>query len=108
MFNHGDMRRDFTYVDSTCAVLAAAVHRQVQSPDPINLAFGTNTTLLALIERLEAALGHSLEVEHVASRVGDVRASQSDGIRIRELFPELQPHSLDDGLANTIEWFKTA
>lgn len=104
---HGDgqQSRDFTYVGTVCAIITAAIERKVHSNDPVNLAYGTNTTLLELISQMERTIGTSLMVEHIESRVGDVRASQSDGLRVRELFPEIQPVSLEDGLAATAEWF---
>ena len=107
---HGDgqQSRDFTYVDSTCAVLAAAVHRQVQSPDPINLAFGTNTPLLHLVELLEDMVGHKVEKVFAPPRVGDVRASLADPSRLRELFPESAPTALQVGLAQTLVWYQKA
>ncbi|QEE60843.1 NAD-dependent epimerase/dehydratase family protein [Salinibacterium sp. dk2585] len=104
---HGDglQSRDFTFVGTVCAVITSAVERIVYSNDPVNLAFGTNTTLLELVSRMEAILGRSLDVQHSDARVGDVRASQSDGRRVRELFPEVTPVSLDEGLDATIRWF---
>lgn len=105
---HGDglQSRDFTFVGTVCAALADAVQRKVSSQDPVNLAFGTNTTLVELIGLMESLLDRKLPVEHVESRIGDVRASQSDGVRIRELFPELQSVSLSDGLTQTLKWFQ--
>jgi UDP-glucose 4-epimerase len=43
--------------------------------------------------------------EHVEPRAGDVRDSQADNSRLRELFPEVQPVSLRSGLSETVEWF---
>lgn len=103
----GEQSRDFTHVDTVCATLWSAVEREMALPDPINLAFGTRTTLLELIETLEAQLDRSLTKEHVGERTGDVRASQSDGIRLREYFPDIEPVSLDRGLATTIDWFQS-
>lgn len=105
---HGDglQSRDFTYVATVCSAIFDAVERKIHSTDPVNLAFGTNTTLLRLISEIESSLDLSLTVEHTATRVGDVRASQSDGKRIRELFPSVAPTNLKDGLEATIEWFQ--
>ena len=36
-------------------------------------------------------LGTTVEVEHVETRVGDVRHSQADSTRLRELFPDVVP-----------------
>lgn len=106
---HGDglQSRDFTFVDSVCGVITDAVLRQVSESGPVNLAFGTNTTLLALIDLLEEFVGHPLERHHRPSRAGDVRQSQADGIKIKELFPSLEPTALERGLRATLEWYQT-
>jgi UDP-glucose 4-epimerase len=105
---HGDglQSRDFTFVETVCSAIYAAVVRKVHSKDPVNLAFGTNTTLIELIARMGRLLERALPTVHVDSRVGDVRASQSDGVRIRELFPEVAPTALDEGLSQTLAWFQ--
>lgn len=105
---HGDglQSRDFTFVDTVCQVLHQSVTRKITSTDPVNLAVGTNTTLLRLVELMEQALGHELPKEFTAARPGDVRASQADGVRLRELFPTVQAEPLEVGLRETIEWFQ--
>lgn len=105
---HGDGKqsRDFTYVDTVCSVIHQAIRDQIYSPDPVNLAYGTNTTLLALLDEIEAQLGHPVAREHTDPRTGDVRASQADNSRVKELFPGVQPVELQDGLAATIDWFR--
>lgn len=105
---HGDglQSRDFTHVDTVCATLWSAVERKLSLPDPINLAFGTRTTLLELIAEIESQLGKTLPVTHVDSRIGDVTASQSDGLRMAEHFPAVIPVGLPEGIASTLEWFR--
>lgn len=105
---HGDglQSRDFTYVGTVCAALFDAARRKVTSKDPVNLAFGTNTSLIELIETIESTVGVTAQVEHVESRAGDVRASQSDGVRMRELFPSVGPTPLDVGVNETVAWFR--
>ena len=107
---HGDglQTRDFTYVGTVTDVLTDAVLRRVTSEDPVNLAFGTRTTLLELIRLLEEQLGHRVRVEHVEPRKGDVRDSQAAQERLRALFPDVQPVSLEQGLAETLAWFDRA
>lgn len=103
----GKQSRDFTFVDTVTWVLADAVHRRVTSPVPVNLAIGANVSLLDLIAELESQLGHPVVVEHRPERVGDVRASQSDPQLLRELFPATPQTSLEEGLAATVEWFRS-
>ncbi len=101
-------RRDFTYVGTVAALIADAVARRVTSPEPVNLAFGTRTEILELAGMVEQLVGHPLEVEHTDARVGDVRHSQNDPTRLRELFPDIVPADLHDALRVTLEWLRSA
>lgn len=102
----GSHSRDFTFVGTVCRVLLDASERRLSHPEPVNLAFGTNTTLLELIAKLEAASGMSAEVVHRQPRPGDVKHSQADNTVLRSLFPAVVPISLEQGLAETVAWFK--
>ncbi|WP_395293251.1 NAD-dependent epimerase/dehydratase family protein [Kitasatospora hibisci] len=106
---HGDggQSRDFTYVGTVTQVITEAVVRRVVHADPVNLAFGTRTSLLELVGELEQVLGHEVEVAHTEPRPGDVRDSQADNSRLRELFPDVRPVPLREGLERTAEWFRT-
>ncbi|MEP6298025.1 MAG: NAD-dependent epimerase/dehydratase family protein, partial [Ilumatobacter sp.] len=90
---HGDgtQSRDFTYVGTVVDVIADALRRDVATDGPVNLAFGTRSTLLDVIELLETQLGRELEREHSTSRVGDVPHSQADHTLLDELFPTIVP-----------------
>ncbi|AZN29226.1 NAD-dependent epimerase/dehydratase family protein [Flaviflexus salsibiostraticola] len=105
---HGDglQSRDFTYVETVCAVIFSAIQNQTHSLDPVNLAYGTNTTLLSLLDEVESQLGRQIERIHTGPRTGDVRASQADNSRVRELFPHVRPVDLTEGLTATIKWFE--
>ncbi len=106
IYGDGEQSRDFTYVDTVCSVIFESVRSKIYSPDPVNLAYGSNTTLNALLVEIERQLGHPVAREYTHPRTGDVRASQADNSRVRELFPTVQPVSLTDGLAATIGWFQ--
>ncbi|WP_380281423.1 NAD-dependent epimerase/dehydratase family protein [Kitasatospora purpeofusca] len=105
---HGDggQSRDFTFVGTVTQVITEAVLRRVVHADPVNLAFGTRTSLLELIGELESVLGHPVEVAHVDPRPGDVRDSQADNARLRALFPDVTPVPLREGLERTAAWFR--
>lgn len=102
----GSHSRDFTYVGTVCRVLLSAAEQKLSHPEPVNLAFGTNTTLLELVERIEKAAGQSAQVEHREPRPGDVRHSQADNASLRSLFPDVVPVDMDQGLIETLSWFK--
>jgi UDP-glucose 4-epimerase len=102
----GTQSRDFTYVGTVCRVLLDAVERRVTHPEPVNLAFGTNTTLLQLIDELARVTGTTPTLEHRPDRPGDVRHSRADNTVLRALFPDVAPVSLHDGLVETVDWFR--
>ena len=102
----GTQSRDFTYVGTVCRVLLAAVERRVTHAEPVNLAFGTNTTLNRLIDLLGTELGVDPAVEHHPERVGDVPHSQADSTVLRSLFPEVRAVPIEQGLAETVAWFE--
>jgi len=103
----GSNSRDFTYVGTVCSVLLDAVDRKVSHPEPVNLAFGTNTTLLELVAQLEETSGISADIRHRDPRPGDVPHSQADNTTLRSLFPGVQPPALETGLASTLSWFES-
>jgi UDP-glucose 4-epimerase len=105
---HGDggQSRDFTYVGTVCDVLLDAVARRVSHPEPVNLAFGTNTTIAALVQELEQVSGLAADIVHEPARPGDVGASQADNRVLVSLFPSIAPIALRDGLIETLAWFK--
>jgi UDP-glucose 4-epimerase len=106
VYGDGTQTRDFTYVGTVCAVIAAAIDRQVCTAWPLNLAFGSRTSLLELIGLLESAIGHELEVAFREARPGDVPHSQADGSRLLAQFPEVSAVPLGVGLAATIQWMR--
>lgn len=106
---HGDgtQTRDFTYVGTVTQVLADAVAGRVSAPGPINLAFGTRSSLLDVLDLLSDVLGEPVERRHVEPRGGDVRDSQASSERLRALFPDLAPVPLEVGLRQTVDWFRS-
>lgn len=102
----GEQSRDFTFVDSVCAAIHSACVAQTSSDSPVNLAFGTNTTLNELVALLSDIVGEPLPVVYGPIRPGDVRASQADSTRLSTLFPDVSPYPIRDGLSRTVEWHR--
>jgi UDP-glucose 4-epimerase len=105
---HGDglQTRDFTFVGTVVDTIVDALQRRVTALSPVNLAFGTRSSLLEVIGLVEAEIGHPVVRKHVGSRVGDVRDSQADSDLLRSLFPDIEPVSLVEGLRQTIAWMQ--
>ena len=94
-------------MDSVTGVILDALQRRVTSDTPVNLAFGSRSSLLDVIDHLEDLMGRVLPVEHGPVRAGDVRDSQADQSQLRQLFPDLQPVALFDGMSRTLTWMRS-
>lgn len=102
----GTNSRDFTFVGTVCEVLLKAAEGKITNPEPVNLAFGTNTNLLELVDKLKTVSEKEAAIEHRAPRPGDVPHSQADNTVLRSLFPEVKAVALEQGLKETYEWMK--
>ncbi len=103
----GEQSRDFTYVESVVRVLAEAVNCRLTSTTPVNLAFGTRTTLNEVVTILSELLGRRLEVKFRPPRIGDVRHSQACPATLRTLFPDVSAVPLRTGLLRTLSWIES-
>lgn len=105
---HGDGRqtRDFTFVGTVCEVIRTAVVGRIHSDEPVNLAFGTRSSLLDLADTLGSILGASPVIEHQEARRGDVRDSQADNARLRALLPGVDAVPFEEGLRITADWMR--
>ena len=106
IYGDGRQTRDFTYVGTVARIITDAVLRRVTSAQPVNLAFGTRIDLLELVGHIGTAVGSPVGVTHEPARIGDVRDSQAAHDALRALFPDVAPVSLEEGLANTVGWFR--
>ncbi len=102
----GSHSRDFTFVGTVTDILTRAILTRTTG-GPTNLAFGSRTTLLELIGVIERAVGRKAVTEFRPERSGDVRHSQANNERLRSLFGEVQPVSLEDGVAETVDWMRS-
>ena len=104
VFGNGMQTRDFTFVDSVCSVIRTACAKRITAPFPVNLASGSKSSVLGVIEVLEELFGHALAVNFEPPRRGDVPHSEADKNLFREIFPEVTGTSLREGLERTLSW----
>jgi UDP-glucose 4-epimerase len=103
----GTQSRDFTYVGTVIDTIRQALVGRVTS-GPTNLAFGTRTPLLELVDIIRGEVGVDVNVLHRSPRAGDVSHSQADGSRLKALFPTIEPVPLKRGLGETVSWMRAA
>lgn len=105
VFNHGQMKRDFTYIDDIVSGILASLDYQ-GGEDIFNLGNDRPVNLLEFIRAIEAQLGIKAKTELLPLEPGDVPETWAniDSAR-RELgfFPKIE---IQSGLTQFISWFK--
>ena len=116
VFNHGDMQRDFTYIDdiveATLRVLdqppggAEDAARGVPPYALYNIGNHVPVALPDYIAALERALGRKAIAELAPMQPGDIKATYADTAALRAAVGFAPSTPLEDGLARFAEWFK--
>ena len=106
LYGDGLNVRDWLHVDDHCAGIALALQKG-RSGEVYNIGGGTELTNLELTRRLLAAMGaDDSMVERVADRKGHDRRYSLDISKIEEQLGYTPRVPLDQGLADTIEWYR--
>jgi UDP-glucuronate 4-epimerase len=123
VFNHGRMRRDFTYIDDIVEGLVRVTDQPARpnpewsgdNPDPgtsaapyrvYNIGNNKPVELMYLIETLEKALGKTAQKNFLPLQPGDVPATWanvdalSDDVGFRPATP------IEVGVGRFVEWYK--
>ena len=109
VFNHGDMQRDFTYIDDAVeATVRVLDHAPAGTPPARVLNVGNHqpVPLLDYIALLEAALGRKAVKEMLPMQPGDVPATYADTRALQAAVGFAPATPLADGLARFAAWFK--
>jgi nucleoside-diphosphate-sugar epimerase len=108
IYGDGSTTRDFTPVSSAVlATLLAGASKQPLAGDVINIGTGRRTTIADLAALMARLTGHTtLEPKNLPGRAGDVPHSLADITRARQLLSYEPIGSLEDGLTETLDWYK--
>jgi UDP-glucuronate 4-epimerase len=105
VFNHGDMKRDFTYIDDIVKGTQAAIDLGA-SYEIFNLGNNRPISLLYLIQLLEEALGKSAIKHMLPMQAGEVTETFADIEKSQRLLGFNPSVSLEEGILRFIDWFK--
>ncbi len=105
---HGDgsQTRSFCFVDDTVRGLMALADAEDVVSEPVNLGNPVEIRVVDLARRIARAVDSELSIELRPLPVDDPRRRRPDISRARELLGWQPQISLDEGLAQTIEYFR--
>jgi UDP-glucuronate 4-epimerase len=110
VFNHGDMQRDFTYIDDAVEATIRVLDRPPGGTPPwrvLNVGNHQPVRLLDYIAALERALGAKAVTEMKPMQPGDVPATYADTRALREATGFAPATPLEEGLGRFAEWFRS-
>jgi UDP-glucuronate 4-epimerase len=123
LFNNGNMRRDFTYVDDVVESLVRLVDRAPQpnpawsgdKPDPssskapwriYNIGNNKPEELKHVVELLEKGLGRTAEKRLLPMQPGDVLETFADVSDLQRDIDFRPKTRIEDGVARFVEWYR--
>ncbi|MFC3053105.1 NAD-dependent epimerase [Kordiimonas pumila] len=117
VFNHGDMSRDFTYIDDIVTGILAVLASPPQKGDDnafgnpaphkiYNIGNNKPEQLLHMIEVLETALGMKAEKQFEPMQAGDVKSTFADISALTKDFGFKPSTSLESGIQNFVTWYR--
>ena len=119
IYNHGDMRRDFTYVDD----LVEGITRLIDVPPTrsagpmdslspvapyriVNIGNGTPVGLMDFVQAVEEATGRTADKRLLPMQPGDVPATWADASLIEALTGPLPRTDIRDGVRRFVDWYR--
>ena len=106
LFNYGQMRRDFTFIDDIIDGVVAALDREAYGHRVYNLGNSRPEELSGLIEAIEQACGRTALRESHPMQPGDVEVTYADvGAAGADL--SFAPRTdLQSGIGRFVDWFR--
>ena len=108
VFNRGEMRRDFTYIDDIVAGVAACIRHDGLAPfELFNIGNNRPEPLMDLIRILAETLGVEPRLELLPMQPGDVPATFADIARIRAAIGFEPTTPIARGIPLFVAWYRT-
>ena len=112
VFNHGKMRRDFTYIDDIVSGVISAMNHPAPAdangvPHRVfNLGNNKSENLMEFIGVIEAQLGREAIKEYKDMQMGDIEATYADISESQNSLGYDPKTSIQEGLAQFVSWYK--
>lgn len=123
IYNHGDMYRDFTYVDDLVRGIRLLIDAVPQRPEGgvvpqgdslspvapyrvVNIGNSDKVRLLDFVDAIEDCLGKKAIRNYMPMQMGDVPATWADANLLQSLTGYKPQTDFRDGIENFVHWFR--
>lgn len=113
VFNHGDMSRDFTFIND---IVNGIINLIAQAPDQhtthpfyriFNIGHSKPVELMQFISTLENCIGRKANLEMYPMQPGDVPVTYADTSKLEHIIHYKPQTSVEEGVSAFVSWFKT-
>ncbi|SFR35875.1 GDP-mannose 4,6-dehydratase [Litoreibacter janthinus] len=124
VYNHGDMSRDFTYIDDLVESIRLLIDTPPERPEnadaieegdslspvaawrAVNIGTGSPVRLMDFIEAIEAATGCEAKKNFMDMQPGDVPATWAEAKLLKRLTGYQPDTDIRTGVAKFVEWYR--
>ena len=111
VFNHGDMKRDFTHISDIISGILSCLDRPPAAEDGAphklyNLGNNKPEPLMRFIEVIERSTNYKAKIDFQPMQPGDVKETYADIEASRRDFGFAPKTSIDDGVADFVAWYR--
>jgi nucleoside-diphosphate-sugar epimerase len=107
IYGDGEQTRDFTYVANVVDGVLRACEAPKAAGEVVNVATGGRISLNDLLRVINKIVGTNLEPIYKETRAGDVKDSQADISKAKQLLGYTPIVSLEEGLRHTLDWCRS-
>ena len=104
VFNNGNMKRDFTYIDDIVAGTRAAVDKNYKC-EVFNLGNNRSEQLMDVVKLIEENLGKNAEIEFLPMQPGDISESFAGIKKSIDMLGYQPTTNVDVGIKKFINWY---
>ena len=109
IYGDGEQSRDFTFIANIVDANIKAAQTKTGIGEIVNVANGERISLNELLEVIKKITGNfDVQADYQTERKGDVKHSQADNTRALEWLKYKKLCGLEEGLQQTINWWKTS
>lgn len=110
VFNHGNLSRDFTYIDDIVEGVTATIEKDLPKNELYgiyNIGNSRPVSLLDFIKALEKSFGKIARKEMLPMQPGDVQTTFADVSKLQRDFGYRPSTSIKKGIREFVDWYKT-
>lgn len=105
VYNYGDMKRDFTYIDDIVDGVTACLENPFDY-EIFNLGNNTPVKLMDFIQILEDTLGMEAKKNMMPMQPGDMKVTYADISKSQEMLGYEPETGIEEGIEKFIDWYR--